>query len=146
MNNYDRKGFVYRVYHLTKNFSTRKQWYHLFKMISHLKDNNEFNQKELFFMTYKIYLNSLPWKNFKNKIIEKRGLKCEECGYDKISSAIQLHHLTYICVGNEMETHVKLLCKLCHKNIHEEKMHEFSFDYDDGIGNDINLEKEMEGL
>jgi hypothetical protein len=64
---------------------------------------------------YDLYLATDKWRGFKNSIISKRGFNCELCSSKK---NIQVHHLTYERLGNEMPEDVMILCKKCHEKAH----------------------------
>jgi 5-methylcytosine-specific restriction endonuclease McrA len=65
---------------------------------------------------YRVYLMSPKWKDFRKGIIRKRGRKCENCG--QTHGKIDLHHLTYIRIFNELPEDVQLLCRVCHEKEH----------------------------
>lgn len=64
---------------------------------------------------YQNYLQSVVWYDFRGKIFNERGFKCELC---KSSKNIQLHHLTYERLGNEQPEDVMVLCQKCHEKAH----------------------------
>lgn len=66
---------------------------------------------------YEKYLKSAKWINFRNKIKESRGNKCEKCGIKEVE--LHGHHLTYDRFMNELESDIQIVCKPCHKKIHE---------------------------
>jgi hypothetical protein len=68
---------------------------------------------------YRRYIKSKKWREFKARIISARGRVCQECG--KTTYEMHLHHLTYIRLGNELPSDVKLLCINCHEKIEMEK-------------------------
>lgn len=69
-------------------------------------------------MNYSIeYLNHIAsdaWREFKRRIIQRRGYKCERCGADGNNVNLQLHHVTYERLGHEHDADVRLLCGDCH--------------------------------
>lgn len=67
---------------------------------------------------YHRYLKSKKWKDFRLKIINERGKKCEKCGNKKY---LEIHHLTYDNVFNETRNDVMVLCDLCHRKEHNIK-------------------------
>jgi len=75
-------------------------------------------------MTYQEKLQTPEWRDFKFRIVEKRGCKCQECGLS--DEPIQLHHVTYLR-GREPWEHPEsimlLLCGQCHENrqVHDEE-------------------------
>lgn len=56
------------------------------------------------------------WFDKREMILNLRGYKCERCGSTK---KIQVHHKTYINVGNEGLKDVEVLCSKCHKGEHK---------------------------
>jgi 5-methylcytosine-specific restriction endonuclease McrA len=113
LSNCDQRGYTYRLWKLSKKW-TRTEWYHYFKIINRLSEHNQ----QIFWITYNMYLNTQLWRDFRQIIIKERGHKCEECSNP---DSLTLHHETYICIGREKPTHVKVLCWNCHKKIKEEK-------------------------
>ena len=63
---------------------------------------------------YKAFLRSKHWKEFREKLIKKRGKRCQACGIYK--KRIEAHHATYERFGGkERESDIFLLCYSCHK-------------------------------
>ncbi len=59
------------------------------------------------------------YRQWRNKILEKRGHRCENCG--KYESKIHLHHIKNIKDYPKLlmdEQNVKLLCSSCHTKLH----------------------------
>ena len=77
------------------------------------KSGKKFNKE------YVKYIASDKWKLFRLSIIADRGKTCERCGTKK--GTIQLHHLTYIRLENELSEDVQLLCLPCHETTHGRK-------------------------
>jgi 5-methylcytosine-specific restriction endonuclease McrA len=68
-------------------------------------------------MTYKEYLASEHWRDVKDRFMKSKfRKKCFVCGS---KNKLNLHHKTYIRVGNEYLTDLCLLCEECHKKVHE---------------------------
>jgi 5-methylcytosine-specific restriction endonuclease McrA len=60
------------------------------------------------------------WKEFRAKIIKKRGQKCEACGLKTPLRTLHCHHADYSRFGGkELESDVYLLCKHCHRTVHK---------------------------
>jgi len=69
---------------------------------------------------YQAFLRSKPWKEFRAKIIRKRGQKCQACGLKTPLRTLHLHHADYSRFGGrELEKDVYLLCKHCHRLVHK---------------------------
>ena len=62
---------------------------------------------------YLTYLDSAEWRARRCEIIEARGAECESCGAD--DEMLELHHLTYERLGNELDEDLVLLCERCHR-------------------------------
>ncbi len=76
-----------------------------------------YNGKSLHRKKYDKYLGTDKWKLFKIGIIEKRGAKCERCGF--VNNYLDLHHKTYERLFDELPEDVELLCKTCHRKEHK---------------------------
>lgn len=68
---------------------------------------------------YNRYLKSKKWADFRNKIKQERGNKCEKCNRKNV--VLQGHHLTYERVFNELPEDIQILCKKCHEKVHKKK-------------------------
>lgn len=64
---------------------------------------------------YLSYINSGKWRNKSKRIRKKRGA-CEHCGS---IHRLQVHHLTYERLGNELPSDLLVLCRDCHLVIHD---------------------------
>ncbi len=64
---------------------------------------------------YKEYLDSEDWKKLKSKIIKRDGGVCQGCFE---SRPLDVHHLTYDRIGEELGTDLVSLCRYCHDKIH----------------------------
>jgi hypothetical protein len=67
------------------------------------------NKKE-----YKKYLKLDHWKGLSRRIRQERG-NCQECGK---KYNLNVHHLNYDRIGNELESDLIVLCKWCHNLRH----------------------------
>ncbi len=70
-------------------------------------------------VSYREYLKSDRWFRFRERILLKRGRKCEECGRREL---LELHHLSYVRLGHERPADVKILCKFCHSVVDRHHM------------------------
>ena len=66
---------------------------------------------------YERVLCSLAWIERKQEIIEARGATCEGCGID--GEELELHHVTYRNLGDELDSDLVLLCAECHCRAHD---------------------------
>jgi len=77
---------------------------------------------------YQNYLNSKEWLLKKNEFINihlKNNWNIE-CSICKLTDSLQVHHLSYRNIGNEILTddsinELVFLCRDCHKKWHKEK-------------------------
>lgn len=67
------------------------------------------------FDNYKDYLKSKHWKRKRLKVLKERGRKCEMCDATK---KLEVHHITYDRVGNELHEDLMVLCREHHATIH----------------------------
>lgn len=64
---------------------------------------------------YSIYLHSPEWKAKRTKVLERAGGICEGCGD---APAVEVHHLTYERIYNEMLFDLVAVCRGCHDQLH----------------------------
>jgi 5-methylcytosine-specific restriction endonuclease McrA len=67
---------------------------------------------------YNGYLRSPEWKLKREGILLRSQGRCEKCAGRK---PIQVHHITYARVGNELPEDLAALCFDCHRPIHPGK-------------------------
>lgn len=65
---------------------------------------------------YLEYLNSKEWKNKKSKVINRAKAFCEGCG--ETNKPLEVHHLTYDRIGDELLTDLVAFCPDCHSKAH----------------------------
>lgn len=70
---------------------------------------------------YLAYLKTKQWYAIKANVIKIRGPACEKCGAKSPPAKLQLHHLTYANLYNELLEDLQLLCSTCHKKEHSKK-------------------------
>jgi 5-methylcytosine-specific restriction endonuclease McrA len=74
-------------------------------------------EKAAWWKWYNQYLLSPQWMEKRRLVFDRcRGL-CEGC---RNSKAVQVHHLTYVRVGDEMLFDLVAVCLDCHEKIHPE--------------------------
>lgn len=61
---------------------------------------------------YRKHITSEKWKKLRERVIAKRGKKCQKCR--STTRPLQLHHKHYDTFGNERMKDVRLLCMDCH--------------------------------
>lgn len=64
---------------------------------------------------YQEYLESPKWKEFRKKVFERYGRKCDKC---QTTKNLQVHHLHYHNIFNEQLEDVRVLCKKHHDEVH----------------------------
>lgn len=64
---------------------------------------------------YRNYISSDAWKQKRLERLEHDGRECSECGNTK---HLQVHHLTYERLGNELLRDLLTLCDTCHSRLH----------------------------
>lgn len=79
--------------------------------------------------SYLRYLKSPEWKEKRKMFLEMVNNECEVCGS---KNKLQVHHLNYNNIGEEVKEDVEVLCRDCHKNKEIEKGTELSYGEDYG--------------
>jgi len=64
---------------------------------------------------YHAYLNSPQWQVKRQLALNEAHHRCFRCG---ATSTLQVHHLTYARLGNELLSDLRVLCDACHRFIH----------------------------
>ena len=74
------------------------------------------SEKWLTTPNYDEYINSVEWEEKRQLRLRMDGFRCHKCG-----SAInlQVHHITYERLGNELMGDLITLCRNCHKRLHD---------------------------
>lgn len=69
--------------------------------------------------TYKRYLKTHHWQQLRQQALDRANGKCEMCGYIPWKKGVlQVHHKTYINVGNESLDDLIVVCARCHMELH----------------------------
>jgi hypothetical protein len=68
-----------------------------------------------FWRRYEAHMNSPEWQELRRRVFLRCKNVCEGCG---INRAVQVHHLTYARLGNEMLFDLVAVCLACHESIH----------------------------
>jgi 5-methylcytosine-specific restriction endonuclease McrA len=71
--------------------------------------------QEDFWRRYDEHLSSEKWQDLRRRVFARCKGLCEGCG---IRAAVQVHHLTYARLGNEMLFDLAAVCLPCHETIH----------------------------
>ncbi len=62
------------------------------------------------------YLHSTKWKTLRQLILHRENHTCVTCG---TTSNLQVHHIHYENLGDELETDLTILCGSCHTKLHK---------------------------
>lgn len=66
---------------------------------------------------YQEYINSERWKEKSKAHLDRNGRWCRAC---KISRGpMEVHHRTYDRMGYELPTDLVVLCRTCHRGVHQ---------------------------
>jgi len=70
---------------------------------------------------YREYLASEHWYRKRAAALRAAGYMCSRCGTvgAKRGSGLQVHHLTYARLGDELLEDLRVLCQSCHNAIHD---------------------------
>lgn len=71
---------------------------------------------------YEAYIQSDEWKQLRLELLQSRGCKCQDCGKTKHHTKLQVHHLTYERLFEELPQDLVILCRKCHMKQHEDKI------------------------
>ena len=64
---------------------------------------------------YRWYLCSDQWRKTRAHVLNTREMACERCG---AKQNLEVHHLSYERIGNELDSDLTLLCRKCHGSTH----------------------------
>ena len=68
-------------------------------------------------LPYQDYLKTEHWKILRRRLIKKSRGVCAICGV-KCKRIMQLHHKTYVRLGEERPSDMMVLCPNCHRKVH----------------------------
>lgn len=71
-------------------------------------------------MSYREYLQSNHWREFRQQIFKNRK-QCQACGKKLGKGIFNIHHKNYLCLGKEVDSDVLVLCQYCHNQKHKHK-------------------------
>lgn len=72
--------------------------------------------KAMGYRTYAAYLKSGRWQRRRAAFRKRAKPACIVC---RSTRALQLHHTTYVRLGEERDADLRWLCDLCHSTLHE---------------------------
>ena len=64
---------------------------------------------------YPIYLRSPHWQRTRKLALKRAGHRCESC---KATGPLEVHHLTYVRLRQELPEDLRVLCRDCHADVH----------------------------
>jgi 5-methylcytosine-specific restriction endonuclease McrA len=70
---------------------------------------------------YREYLASDRWRERRAEALKTAGYRCSRCGKYASASAgagLQVHHLTYAHLGQELPEDLQVVCTACHRAVH----------------------------
>lgn len=67
---------------------------------------------------YYSYLESKEWLAIRVELLYTRGCTCEKCKKDFEPQKLQIHHITYDRLFNELPSDLLVVCGKCHMEIH----------------------------
>ena len=72
---------------------------------------------------YELYLRSDAWQAKRAAVLERAGRSCERCpaGSGLFPVALDVHHLTYAHLGDELLDELEALCRPCHERADRER-------------------------
>lgn len=72
---------------------------------------------------YAKYLQSQHWRKRRDYAIRQALWRCQRCG---TKSNLQVNHLSYDRLGDELDSDLEVLCKDCHSKYHFDEGHELA--------------------
>ena len=70
---------------------------------------------------YAAYLQTPHWQAAKRRKLSSVDWRCESCGAEWGTTALDVHHLTYERLGREKDEDLRVLCRACHQETHIER-------------------------
>jgi len=67
---------------------------------------------------YAVYLNSQQWRCRRAEVIERAKFVCARCGKER---RLQVHHSSYVHLGDEYPADLQALCVSCHEIVTEQE-------------------------
>jgi 5-methylcytosine-specific restriction endonuclease McrA len=62
------------------------------------------------------YLASRQWKDLRIQVLKRDNFQCRKCQVANVP--FEIHHITYIRLGNEELSDLVTLCRSCHQQVH----------------------------
>lgn len=71
---------------------------------------------ELRAMPYEEYLLTPEWLSTRKRILKRDNFQCQGCHVKNV--VFNVHHYTYVRLGEELDEDLVTLCQECHKELH----------------------------
>jgi hypothetical protein len=72
-------------------------------------------------MPYERYLQTGHWRWTRNQALQRVGFRCEKC---RVGRNLQVHHLTYERLGEELFADLEVVCRGCHLGLHVHELNQ----------------------
>jgi hypothetical protein len=66
-------------------------------------------------LPYEVYLTTEHWRKTRERKLAQVDNCCENC--PRVDS-LEVHHLTYVRLGEELTEDLRVLCPICHREAH----------------------------
>lgn len=97
-----------------ENLSSRI-WKETYENLETLRHENDRRKQEEWQEKYREYLRSERWHLIREKVLQRERYLCQGCGDAR---ANEVHHSTYVHVGDEFLFELVALCSACHRRFH----------------------------
>lgn len=77
----------------------------------------EGRDRELSSLPYREYLKTDHWQFLRRRLLDRAGRTCRCCYAENV--LLDVHHLSYGRLGREPESDLVVICRPCHKMVHE---------------------------
>lgn len=67
-------------------------------------------------MDYAVYLTTVHWEKLRERKLIQADHTCEKCPRHH---GLEVHHLTYVRLGEELLDDLQVLCAICHREAHD---------------------------
>lgn len=67
------------------------------------------------------YMQSPSWRKIRQKRLEKDKFRCQNIHVIGGKQGLEVHHKSYVRLGNERLSDLITLCRRCHNDIHKRK-------------------------
>jgi ssDNA-binding Zn-finger/Zn-ribbon topoisomerase 1 len=84
-----------------------------------LQENPPEEIRRLRDLDYRDYIKSIWWRKRRHARLQTTGGRCERCG--KAVLLVDVHHMNYDRLGEERDTDLEVLCRDCHRIVHNEQ-------------------------